>query len=107
VTLICNSNYAVCVNQTNLRLIGLADLWSGNFDPQAAFSGTSPADEFTIVLSHNPDTVCRLLPFSWEILLAGHTDGGKVVLPWIGAPWTPVEDIKWRRGFFDLGTVQK
>jgi len=49
----------------------------------------APSDSVRIVIGHGPDFVQDLagtLPV--ELALAGHTHGGQVVLPWLGAPIT-------------------
>ncbi|HEX6537206.1 MAG TPA: metallophosphoesterase [Gemmatimonadaceae bacterium] len=48
--------------------------------------GAAPAGVPRIVLSHNPDAVLALEPDTRvDLILSGHTHGGQVVLPWIGA----------------------
>jgi len=58
----------------------------------------SQNDEFTVLLSHNPDTLPYLSNCPWDLMLSGHTHGRQVVLPGIGAPWTPVTNMQHRRG---------
>jgi hypothetical protein len=64
-------------------LVGLADFWSGEFDPAIAMTqldGTIPR----IVLSHNPDTAAYLKPWRVDLQLSGHTHGGQIVIPGLG-----------------------
>ena len=82
----------------SVNLVGLGDLWANDLDPGAAFKDAA-AGSPTIVLSHNPDTVQGLLRQPWELLLAGHTHGGQVVIPVAGyAPYVPVRDRRFLRG---------
>ena len=53
-----------------------------------------------ILLSHNPNTFPRAAALGIELSLAGHTHGGQVVLPWLGAPWTPVRDKRFMAGMY-------
>ena len=56
-----------------------------------------------IVLSHDPDYFEELkLPY--EFMLAGHTHGGQIQLPWIGALIVPSKyGTKYASGFFEDG----
>jgi predicted MPP superfamily phosphohydrolase len=82
----------------NLNLVGLGDLWAGDFKVDTAFSRVPPNADATIVLSHNPDTKERLKPYPWHLLLCGHTHGGQIWLPLIGAPFAPVDDKRFIKG---------
>jgi hypothetical protein len=98
-----NHNALTHVRDSSVRIVGLSDLWAGDFHPETAFANTCPNNEFTVLLSHNPDTLPYLRNYPWDLMLSGHTHGGQVVLPGIGAPWTPVTNMQHRRGFFNLG----
>jgi predicted MPP superfamily phosphohydrolase len=85
----------------DVTISGLADAWSGNCNPASAFppAGTGAAAA-QIVLSHNPDTKDFLRFYPWDLLLCGHTHGGQVLLPWLGAPWAPVRDKRFLAGLY-------
>ena len=73
-----------------LRICGTDDLDEGVIDPRVAevdpHNASAPP---TIVLAHHPDTILMLDPGDrMDIVLAGHTHGGQVVLPLYGAPIT-------------------
>jgi uncharacterized protein len=73
-----------------LRLVGIDDLHEGDVTAMsvaALLDNPSP----TIVLSHNPDAVTFCRHPSVHLVLSGHTHGGQVVIPWIGAPVTRSE----------------
>ena len=70
-------------------------------EPARGFSagrGRRPGD--AIVLSHNPDTKDFLGFYPWDLLLCGHTHGGQVVLPLLGAPFAPVRDKRFLAGLY-------
>ena len=94
-----NRSTLLSVRGQELELVGLGDLWGGEFIPERAFP-CSPrrADRPRIVLSHNPDTKDELDGWQWDLMLSGHTHGGQVVLPFIGSPWTPVQDKRYVHG---------
>ena len=45
-------------------------------------------DDPVVLLAHEPDIFVDV-PARVALTLAGHTHGGQVRLPWIGAPWVP------------------
>jgi predicted MPP superfamily phosphohydrolase len=84
-----------------LRLTGLADIWSEPLNLASAFPpGDSDGAEARLLLSHNPDSKDFLKFKPWDLMLCGHTHGGQVVLPWLGAPWAPVRDKRFLAGMY-------
>jgi predicted MPP superfamily phosphohydrolase len=69
-----------------LAIGGVDDYKKGTIDPEGGCRDV-PGDVPRIILSHNPDGV-RLLDRASrvDLVLAGHTHGGQVVVPWYGAP---------------------
>jgi len=71
--------------------------------PVAVIPGIDPTEP-AIVLTHNPDS---LYATGWGDyrgwVLAGHTHGGQVRLPWIGSPQLPVEHKELVAGLYHLG----
>ena len=84
-----------------LWIVGLDDLWFGDFDPAAAFADV-PRGEPVIALSHNPDTAEMLGPFSPDLILSGHTHGGQIRLPIYGAIRLNVAQPQYDMGHFHL-----
>ncbi len=80
-----------------VELVGLDDLWSGHFDAQRAFGSDQP-EAPRLVLCHNPDAFRSISRRPFDLLLAGHTHGGQVRLPFLGAPLSPVEDRRFLAG---------
>ena len=101
IKLLHNSSTKFRLNGCDLILTGLADAWSENLDLAAAFPPAEATGAATrILLSHNPDTKDFLKFQPWELLLSGHTHGGQVILPLLGAPWTPVRDKRFIAGMY-------
>ena len=70
----------------DLHLAGLDDFRLGRPDLGAALRDRS-SEGATVLLSHNPDVLPEV-PMDVGLTLAGHTHGGQVVLPVVGALFT-------------------
>ncbi|NJK39650.1 MAG: metallophosphoesterase [Oscillatoriales cyanobacterium RM1_1_9] len=69
---------------SGLAIVGLPDLFSGEFQPQTVMESLPPNIP-RIILSHNPDTADLLQKWRVDLQLSGHTHGGQIVFPGIGA----------------------
>jgi predicted MPP superfamily phosphohydrolase len=90
----------------SLQLSGIDD-WTWNAtDWQRAFTGLS-ATIPTILLSHQPSVLDFEQTKSVALILSGHTHGGQVRLPGLGAPARfATKDLKYDRGLFRSGETQ-
>jgi predicted MPP superfamily phosphohydrolase len=96
-----------CPASGGIAMAGTGDLWSGDFAAARSFSGLSANDvTATILLAHNPDTKDRVAGQPWDLMLSGHTHGGQVVLPFVGAPFVPVRDRRYVAGLNSWGDRQ-
>jgi len=92
---------ALRLNGRDVKVTGLADAWAEPLNLAAAFPPAEAGGATArILLSHNPDTKEFLKFKPWDLLLCGHTHGGQVVLPWLGAPWAPVRDKRFLAGMY-------
>lgn len=69
------------VDAGGYRWAGLGDRWAGKDDPE--FLRVSPSPLPTLVLAHNPDSATGLARTDATLLLAGHTHGGQIRIPWL------------------------
>lgn len=98
--LLLNQSKILEVRGRKIALIGLGDCYALEADPRQAFRRPIPPGVVRIVLSHNPDTKVMLAPYPWDLMLSGHTHGGQLLLPLIGAPFAPVEDKRFIAGLY-------
>ena len=76
----------------DLHLSGVDDVSEGTPDLRRAL-GDLNQQEPNILLSHNPDILEEADSRRANLILAGHTHGGQVVLPFIGAAHTHSEHL--------------
>jgi predicted MPP superfamily phosphohydrolase len=71
-------------------IVGVDDYWEGSYSLIRALQGI-PEDACRILLSHNPDVNENIesLRTRIDFIISGHTHGGQVVLPFVGAPYLP------------------
>ena len=100
--LLRNATTTITRGKDRLWLVGLEDLWSGKYLPQIAFVGVPTGVEPVIALSHNPDTAYEMDSFGADWTLSGHTHGGQVCIPGVGALLLNIQNSQFQQGQFKL-----
>ena len=98
-TVLHNRWRKITIRGQELLLVGLGDRWSEEDDAAAAFRD-APAGLPTVVLAHNPDTKDRIADRPWQLMLAGHTHGNQVNLPFYDESWATVVDHRFIAGHY-------
>jgi len=104
-----SESIGIRANGIHIRLLGLAHAQSFRHGavPETEVSkwlADSPTEAISIVMGHRPDYLTRLTDQPIDLCLAGHTHGGQVRLPWIGALATSSNAPKaWSRGYREAG----
>jgi predicted MPP superfamily phosphohydrolase len=101
-----NSAVAVQRNNSRLWIGGIDDVLQGKPDLARTFKGVPPSDP-NILLAHEPDYadhVSRTHPV--DLQLSGHSHGGQVRFPFLGAPVLPRMAENYPMGWYRVGGVQ-
>ncbi|MCL2546665.1 MAG: metallophosphoesterase [Oscillospiraceae bacterium] len=70
----------------NFYLAGVEDLWGGNPCIETAIADAT-ADDFVLLLSHNPDVAMQQDTSDVDLILSGHTHGGQITFFCVWAPY--------------------
>jgi len=103
-----NAGVALLVNEggrigrglDTLSLIGVDDPFSGYANLGVSLRGMQRTP-FAILLTHSPEIFMKADLIKFDLVLAGHTHGGQVRLPGIGALWLPAGSEPFESGWFD------
>ncbi len=96
VHLLVNEGHAL---RPDVWLAGLDDPWTARARPDAALAGAPPG-AFVILLFHSP-FYFDYIAGSANLVLAGHTHGGQVCLPYLGPLWLPGGCGRFLEGWYE------
>jgi len=91
-------------NGARIWLAGVDDVLKGHPNLPRTLAGIPPG-EATILLAHEPDFADQAVRRPVDLQLSGHSHGGQVWIPGIGAPWLPTLARKYPRGLYRIGQL--
>ena len=105
ITLLTNRHIPIRRGGETLYIAGVDDIWEGLHDLDAALDGI-PAEGCVVLLAHEPDYADAVNADGRVAMqLSGHSHGGQVRLPFIGAPVLPYLGTKYDLGRYDLDNL--
>jgi hypothetical protein len=97
-----NSSLPIEQDKARFWLAGIDDVMQGRPDLSRSLAPV-PKEETVVLLSHEPDFADEAVRHSVDLQLSGHSHGGQIWLPIIGAPWLPPFAEKYPRGKYQVG----
>ncbi|MBC8139689.1 MAG: metallophosphoesterase [Fibrella sp.] len=84
VRMLNNAAQTLTLRGVPITVAGVDDPYYGHDDLPATLQ-KMPAERFTILLSHSPQIVYRVAKAGVDLMLSGHTHGGQMRFPFVGA----------------------
>jgi len=100
-----HSRIAIERDDGRLWIAGTGDLWEDHIDVDRLLHGVPPGEP-RIVLAHNPDSADAEWGSRVDLMLSGHTHGGQVLLPIVGAPYLPIANPRYLSGLVTTARTQ-
>lgn len=88
VVVLNNRHVPITIGTLSINLVGIGDESTGHEQVDKAFNNLVE-ERLTILLSHAPTVVTKYDDLPTDLVLSGHTHGGQVRLPFIGALVAP------------------
>jgi predicted MPP superfamily phosphohydrolase len=104
ISVLRNCAVPVNFNQARLWIAGVDDVLVNRADLGKALMQV-PKNEPTVLLAHEPDYADHVAQFPVDLQLSGHSHGGQVRLPLLGAPILPAMARKYPIGLRRVGPL--
>jgi predicted MPP superfamily phosphohydrolase len=105
IPVLSNRNLPLEKDGARLWIAGLDDAVYRKADFECALDGI-PANEAVVLLAHEPDVADESARYKVDLQLSGHSHGGQVRVPGIGAPYFPPLARKYPTGLYHIGPTQ-
>jgi len=106
IPVLMNEGIRLTIGEASIFLAGIDSVWAGKPNPRAAFS-TRKNESVSLALVHEPDYITRLSELvPVDLQLSGHTHGGQVRIPGLGAIVLPPLGHTYVEGLYRVGASQ-
>lgn len=99
-----NSALSLEQNGKRLWIAGVDDALEGKPDLAKALAGI-PKEEPVVLLAHEPDFVDVTKRYPVDLQLSGHSHGGQIRIPMVGALYLPRLAHKFPKGMYNFGPL--
>jgi len=108
VRILSNTNYLLVINDYSIFVCGVEDYHSKHSNIEMAMKGIN-SKSFTVFLSHSPGIVSKEKGIEVDLILSGHTHGGQIRFPFIGALISPGQGLfpRFQKGIYEINHLTK
>jgi uncharacterized protein len=104
--LLLNSSEQIqLLDGSRIFVMGIDDAMLGRPDFESAMENI-PDEHYKILLSHAPDLADNAVRYGIQLQLSGHSHGGQIQIPFVGALITPPFAKKYWEGFYEIGVTE-
>ena len=101
-----NKSRTIDFKGENINIFGLDDLWHKNQDVPGTL-GPINKDQFNLVLTHHPTNIEEISKYNPDIVLAGHTHGGQIYIPYLlNGIYKNIYDPRFIRGHYKVNNTE-
>jgi len=104
INVLANTSIPIERNGRRLWLAGVTDVLAHHADLDRALMGIS-GNESIVLLAHEPDFADHTVKYPVDLQLSGHSHGGQVRLPLMGAVYLPKLGRKYPCGLRTIGRL--
>lgn len=102
INILNNFGMTINFNDEPIYLCGTDDIINANGNIEQALNNRDDDSILTIALVHEPDYADFVKKFKVDLQLSGHSHGGQIYIPLIGAPIKPALGRKYLKGLYHL-----
>lgn len=101
-TILCQST--MVIDELNLQLIGIDDMQLGISEvSDEVLKNKIKSGYYNVAVGHEPDLIDNFDDIKIDMMLAGHSHGGQLALPYFGALISNVGSQKYNKGMYNEG----
>jgi uncharacterized protein len=104
IQVLVNQSVPIEGNGARFWLSGVDDALEQRADLHSALQKI-PSDEPVVLLAHEPDYADQVARYAVDLQLSGHTHGGQVRMPFVGALYLPPLGRKYVWGLYNIGEL--
>jgi uncharacterized protein len=99
------SDQVQLLDGSSIYVLGIDDAMLGRPNFESAMEKV-PGETYKILLSHAPDLADYAVDYGIQLQLSGHSHGGQIQIPFVGALITPPYAKNYREGFYELNEAK-